>query len=102
MAIKDKYKVSRKYITNKLARGGKNNNVKFLVAHETANNNADADAHYKYFQNITFQASAHTFIDDGKQLEIILVNEKKGDVMYNQDKGELGLVNDNDGAMGTD
>lgn len=102
MAIKNKYKIERKYISNKKARGGQKNNVKFLVAHETANNNADADAHYKYFNNITFSASAHTFIDDKKILEIIPINEKAWHVMYNQDKRVLGLGYANDNAIGTE
>ena len=105
MAIKDKYKVERKYITNKLARGGKklvSGTPRYFVAHETANNSADADAHYKYFQGIKFQASAHTFIDDKKILEIIPTNEKAWHVQYNQDKRTLGLGYANDYAVGTE
>ena len=105
MAIKDKYKVERKYITNKLARGGKKLNSgtpRYFVAHETANNSADADAHYRYFQGIKFQASAHTFIDDKKILEIIPTNEKAWHVQYNQDKRTLGLGYANDNAVGTE
>lgn len=100
MAIKSKYKVEQRYISNKKARGSQKNNVKFLVSHETANNNAGADDHYRYFQNITFSASAHTFIDDKKILEIIPINEKAWHVMYNQDKRVLGLGYANDNAIG--
>lgn len=103
MAIKDKYKITQKYITNKLARGGsKNLGVRFFVAHETANNTADADDHYNYFQNITFQASAHTFVDDNKILEIIPLDEKAWHVKYNNDKQTLGLGLANDYAIGTE
>ncbi len=102
MAIKNKYKVERKYISNKKARSGNKNNVKFLVAHETANNSTGAEGHYKYFQNITIEASAHTFIDDKKILEIIPLDEKAWHVMYNQDKRLLGLGYANDNAIGTE
>lgn len=103
MAIKNKYKIERKYITNKLARGGsKLKELRYFVAHETANNSADADAHYKYFQNIKIQASANTFIDDNKILEIIPIDEKAWHVKYNNDKQTLGLGPANDYAIGTE
>jgi N-acetylmuramoyl-L-alanine amidase len=105
MAVKDKYSIERKYVTNSKARskaklnGGKPG---FFVAHETANNSADADAHYRYFQGITISASAHTFIDDGKILEIIPLDEKAWHVQYQQDKKTLGLGAANDNAIGTE
>lgn len=103
MAVKDKYQIQRKYITNKLARGGsKLKELRYFVAHETANNSADADAHYRYFQNIKIQASAHTFVDDNKILEIIPINEKAWHVQYNNDKKTLGLGAANDYAIGTE
>lgn len=103
MAIKNKYKVEQKYITNKLARGGsKLKELRYFVAHETANNSANADAHYKYFQNIKIQASAHTFVDDNKILEIIPIDEKAWHVKYNNDKQTLGLGLANDYAIGTE
>lgn len=103
MAVKNKYKVERKYITNRKARSrSKLNGPRFLVAHETANNNAGADGHYNYFQGITFQASAHTFIDDKKILEIIPTNEKAWHVQYNNDRRTLGLGYANDNAVGTE
>lgn len=81
--LKDKYLLERRYLTNKNARPQiKNLGVSFLVAHETANNNADADAHYHYFQNIEPNISAHTFIDDNKILEIIPLDEKAWHVRY--------------------
>lgn len=100
MATKNKYKIERKYITNRLARSRQKNNVKFLVAHETANNSTGAEGHYKYFQNITIEASAHTFIDDKKILEIIPLDEKAWHVMYNNDTRVLGLGYANDHAIG--
>lgn len=105
MAVKDKYTIERKYVTNKKARSGAKLNggkPKYFVAHETANNSADADAHYRYFQNITISASAHTFIDDGKILEIIPLDEKAWHVQYQQDKKTLGLGAANDNAVGTE
>lgn len=101
MSVKDKYKIERNYVTNVLARSRqKINKVKFLVSHETANENANADAHYIYFQNILMSASAHTFIDDKKILEIIPLNEKAWHVMYQKDKKSLGLGAANDNAIG--
>src|SRR5690554_3479524 len=103
MAVKNKYKIERNYITNKLARSGqKNNGIEFVVSHETANNTAGADAHQRYFQNITFQASAHTFIDDKKILEIIPLDEKAWHVQYRQDKRLLGLGYANDKSIGVE
>lgn len=100
--VKNKYKIERKYIENKLARSKQKNNVNFLVSHETANNTASADNHYTYFQGIKISASAHTFIDDKKILEIIPLDEKAWHIMYQQDKKVLGLGAANDNAVGTE
>lgn len=85
MAIKNKYEIEQRYITNRLARSQEkldSGEPDFFVGHETANNTATADGHYLYFQNITFQASAHTFIDAIKILEIIPLDEKSWHVQY--------------------
>lgn len=101
MSVKNKYQIERKYVTNSKARSRqKINKVRFLVAHETANNSTGADGHQKYFQNITFAASAHAFIDDKKILEIIPLDEKAWHVQYNQDRRTLGLGYANDNAIG--
>lgn len=104
-AIKNKFKIERDYITNKLARSTiklKQGKPTFLVAHETANPTADAKDHRRYFQNIKFQASAHTFIDDKTILEIIPLEEKAWHVQYKQDKRLLGLGYANDNAVGVE
>ncbi|NUU58981.1 peptidoglycan recognition protein family protein [Paenibacillus agri] len=74
--IKDKYPIERRYIN-------KRQNVRpgtrltsgtpgFLVAHDTGNPGATANNHFTYFQNLKDRsASAQTFIDDTKILEII-------------------------------
>ncbi|WP_199689933.1 MULTISPECIES: peptidoglycan recognition family protein [Clostridia] len=100
--MKDQYSIERRYVSNKSARPRlKNLGVQFLVAHETANNNADADAHYNYFQSITFEASAHTFIDDTKILEIIPPYEKAWHVQYKTPKDNQLYGDDaNDIAIG--
>lgn len=100
--VKNKYKIERRYIENSLARSKQKSNIKFLVAHETANNTANADNHYSYFNNITFSASAHTFIDDKKILEIIPLSEKAWHVQYAQDRKVLGLGAANDNAVGSE
>ncbi|PAF19766.1 peptidoglycan recognition protein family protein [Terribacillus saccharophilus] len=106
MAIKDKYTIERKYITNKVARprrkltGG---TPSFLVSHETANNSADAHDHYSYFQNTKLAASAHTFIDDGVILEIIPLDEVAFHVQYQKPYDNQRFGDDsNDDAIGTE
>ncbi|KAB8126889.1 N-acetylmuramoyl-L-alanine amidase [Gracilibacillus oryzae] len=102
--IKNKYTIERNYVTNSKARSGLPiNKVKFLVAHETANNTADADAHCRYFQGIQISASAHTFIDDGKILEIIPLWEKAWHVQYAKPiDNQLYGDDANDCAIGTE
>ncbi|WP_430788512.1 peptidoglycan recognition protein family protein [Virgibacillus flavescens] len=106
MAIKDKYKIERRYITNELARSGEkleSGDPEFFVAHETANNGATADNHYTYFQNITFQASAHTMIDSTKILEIIPLDEKAWHVQYQKTIDNMLYGDDaNDAAIGVE
>lgn len=85
MGIKNKYQIERDYISNPLARSGQKlvgGEPEFFVAHETANNSGNADAHQHYFNNIDFQTSAHTFIDATKILEIIPLDEKAWHVQY--------------------
>lgn len=104
MAIKNKYQIERNYVTNRLARGrSKNNGIRFLVAHETANNNTGADGHYNYFQNITSQVSAHTLIDAKKILEIIPLDEKAWHVQYqNLVDNRMFGADANDAAIGVE
>lgn len=92
--IKNKYTIERRYIN-------KRQNVRpgtrlvsgtpgFLVAHDTGNPGATADNHFDYFQTLVNRtASAQTFIDDKKILEIIPAGtgpdpaEKALHVLYN-------------------
>jgi N-acetylmuramoyl-L-alanine amidase CwlA len=86
MSVANKYKIERRYISKGRSRSGEKlvgGTPDFLVAHETANNTADADDHYKYFNRHVISASAHTFIDDSKILEINTVDEKAWHVFYN-------------------
>lgn len=106
MAIKDKYTIEQKYITNKVARprkkltGGK---PSFLVSHETANNSANAEAHYRYFQGTNIAASAHAFIDDKTILEIIPLDEVAYHVQYQKTIDNRMFGDDaNDDAIGTE
>lgn len=102
--LKDKYQIERKYIKKGNARSGqKIDKVRFLVAHETANNNADADNHFSYFNNHQPSASAHTFIDDSKILEIVPLDEKAWHVRYNVPGDNAKFGDDaNDAAIGTE
>jgi N-acetylmuramoyl-L-alanine amidase CwlA len=104
MAVKNKYNIERNYVSNKLARSKhKLGKVRFLVAHETANPSADADDHYKYFDGIDFEASAHTFIDPTKILEIIPLDEKAWHVQYQKPTDNRMFGDDaNDAAIGVE
>lgn len=106
MIIKNKYQIEQNYISNKLARSRQkldSGEPEFFVGHETANNTANADDHYTYFQNITFQASAHTFIDAIKILEIIPLDEKAWHVQYRAERDNILYGDDaNDVAIGVE
>ncbi|MDO3408562.1 N-acetylmuramoyl-L-alanine amidase [Saccharibacillus sp. CPCC 101409] len=82
----------------------------FFVAHDTGNPGAGADSHFKYFNALTDRsASAHTFIDDKKILEIVPAGtgsdpaEKAWHVIYNvtTDNERFGY-NANDAALGVE
>ncbi|OWR33028.1 N-acetylmuramoyl-L-alanine amidase [Saccharibacillus sp. O23] len=82
----------------------------FFVAHDTGNPGADAENHYRYFNTLTGRsASAHTFIDDRRILEIIPTGtgpdaaEKAWHVLYNvtTDNERFGY-NANDAALGVE
>jgi N-acetylmuramoyl-L-alanine amidase len=78
-----KYQIEQRYIRLGNARSGeKLTGPLFIVSHETANNSADADDHFNYFNNSQPSASAHTFIDDGEILEIIPLDEKAWHNLY--------------------
>lgn len=83
--LSNRYQIERKYICLGDARSGQPiNKVRFIVAHETANPTADADAHFRYFNGQQPSASAHTFIDDNKVLEIVPLTEKAWHVQYDK------------------
>lgn len=83
--LSNKYQIEQRYINKGNARKGYTiPKVRFLVAHETANAKADADDHFSYFNNHQPSASAHTFIDDKKILEIIPLWEKAWHVHYDK------------------
>jgi N-acetylmuramoyl-L-alanine amidase CwlA len=104
MSIANKYQIEQKYIKKGNARPGtKLVGPKFIVSHETANNTADADNHFSYFNNSQPSASAHTFIDDNKILEIVPLNEKAWHVNYNKPKDNQMFGDDaNDSAIGVE
>lgn len=89
-----KYKIERNYIAKRSnTRPGlrmTTGSPAFFVAHDTGNPGAGADNHYRYFNGLVGrEASAHTFIDDKKILEIIPTGtasdpgEKAWHVRYN-------------------
>jgi N-acetylmuramoyl-L-alanine amidase CwlA len=72
----NKYPIERRYIQKRSnTRSGAylvSGSPQFFVAHDTGNEGATADGHFIYFNGLTDRsASAQTFIDDVKILEII-------------------------------
>lgn len=106
MSISKKYAIERKYINKGKARSGQKlvkGEPTFIVSHETANNTADADDHFAYFNNQQPNASAHTFIDSKKILEIIPLNEKAWHNLYgNPEDNHLFGEDANDTAAGVE
>jgi len=104
MTLSNKYQIERNYINLGKARSGqKINKVLFLVAHETATPGADADREWKYFNDQQPSASAHTFIDDGKILEIVPLSEKAWHVQYDKPVDNQLFGDDaNDAAIGVE
>lgn len=64
------------YITNKKNFSLKNNSQKYIVIHDTANENsgADADNHRKYFQNNDRLVSIHYVVDKTKAIHVLQDN----------------------------
>lgn len=83
MSLADRYEIARDYIPVGQSRPGiPNDDIEFLVAHDTGNPGASAYANRSYFAKNVVSASAHTFIDDDVILEIIPLNEKAWHVRY--------------------
>ena len=106
MSVKNKYKIERRYIRKGKSRSGKKlttGKPKFIVAHETANSTTGADGHFNYFNNTQPEASAHTFIDAIKILEIIPLDEKAWHVQYQKPKDNQMFGHEsNDAAIGVE
>lgn len=110
----NKYPIERRYIAKRSnTRPGlrlTTGTPAFFVAHDTGNPGAGAESHYRYFNALTDRsASAHTFIDDKKILEIIPAGtdtdpaEKAWHVLYNvkADNERFGY-DANDAALGVE
>ncbi|CAM3493879.1 MULTISPECIES: peptidoglycan recognition protein family protein [Saccharibacillus] len=110
----NKYPIERRYIAKRSnTRPGlrlTTGTPAFFVAHDTGNPGAGAESHYRYFNALTDRsASAHTFIDDTKILEIIPAGtdtdpaEKAWHVLYNvkADNERFGY-DANDAALGVE
>lgn len=104
VTISNKYQIERKYISLGQSRSGERiNNVRFIVSHETANNNASAEDHYRYFNGHPGTVSAHTFIDSEKVLEIIPLWEKAWHVNFAvPTDNQLFGADANDAAIGVE
>lgn len=70
--------ITQKFITNSKNRPQRKlSSLKGIIIHWTANagRGANADNHFRYFQNHPVQASAHFFVDDQKIVQIIPEDE---------------------------
>jgi N-acetylmuramoyl-L-alanine amidase len=97
--VKDKYTIVKKHITNSRNRSRQKRDTSsndFGVDHETANNTADALAHYRYFQNHPVGASYHWLCDSNIILELIPPDEKAWHVRKDMDRRTLGMGYAND------
>lgn len=100
-------KITQKLIPKPSARrsGDKIKGVKFIVAHDTGNDNSTAMQNVNYFITSAneMSASAHTFIDDKDIIECVPLDEKAWHVRYNVpvDNTMFG-VDANDYAIGVE
>jgi N-acetylmuramoyl-L-alanine amidase len=79
-----KYNITRDYIDRGNSRPGtKNNEIQFIVSHDTGNAGSTAYGNRNYFDSVQPSASAHTFIDDKYILEIIPLDEIAYHVRFN-------------------
>jgi N-acetylmuramoyl-L-alanine amidase len=91
MSFKMKYSVTPRYLTApSLRRSGESlNKVRFIVAHDTGNENSTAAQNVRYYESSRndLSASAHLFVDDREILECIPAltgaPEKAWHVRYN-------------------
>ncbi|OIJ12645.1 hypothetical protein BKP37_12640 [Anaerobacillus alkalilacustris] len=100
MAVKNKYQIEKRYISN-LANRNQEKVIgpRYGAAHETANNSADADTHVRYFQNHSVRASYHQLVDSKSIIEIIPLNEKALHIQRQNDRQTLNLGKANDHAI---
>ena len=100
-------KITQKLIPkpSKRRSGDKLKGVKFIVAHDTGNDNSTAMQNVNYFINSAneMSASAHTFIDDKDIIECVPLDEKAWHVRYitTTDNAMFG-VDANDYAIGVE
>ncbi|MCB9261959.1 MAG: SH3 domain-containing protein [Flavobacteriales bacterium] len=88
--------ITKKHITNSSNRPFRNLiSTKGIIIHWTANSgtNANAMAHYNYFQNHDVGASAHFFVDSNQIIEIIPDNEEAYHVGSRYSSGYTDLAN---------
>lgn len=100
MLLKNKYVIEKHLITNSVNRSRRKlTNRKFGVAHETANNTANALTHVNYFQNNNVQASYHQLVDSERIIELIPDDEIALHVRRDKDRQTLKLGRANDNAV---
>ncbi|WP_416150425.1 N-acetylmuramoyl-L-alanine amidase [Salipaludibacillus sp. HK11] len=100
MLLKNKYKIVQHLICNTKNRSRRKlQSRQFGVAHETANNTADAMAHVNYFQFQSVQASYHQLVDSQKIVQLIPNDEIALHVRRDLDRQTLGLGNANDNSI---
>lgn len=100
-------KITQKYLPkgSKRRSGDKLKGIKFIVAHDTGNDNSTALQNVNYFTNSAneMSASAHTFIDDKEIIECVPLDEKAWHVRYNVPTDNVMFgVDANDYAIGVE
>lgn len=100
-------KITQKYLPkgSKRRSGDKLKGIKFIVAHDTGNDNSTALQNVNYFINSAneMSASAHTFIDDKEIIECVPLDEKAWHVRYNVPTDNVMFgVDANDYAIGVE
>lgn len=100
-------KITQKYLPkgSKRRSGDKLKAIKFIVAHDTGNDNSTALQNVNYYINSANEvsASAHTFVDDKEIIECVPLDEKAWHVRYNVPTDNVMFgVDANDYAIGVE
>lgn len=88
-------KINKKLVGQNFTKGRNGNSIKYIVIHDTGNENptATAMAHFNYFDSRYVGASAHYFVDEKEILQII--EDLNTSWHCGDGKGKYGITNQN-------